>query len=229
MSHTRPNGRDPARAAKPARAAVIVVLLACLGLAACGGSSKSSTTSTNAAATTASGTGASGPAGRGGGRFKAVRECLQKNGITLPQRTPGAGRPTGPGGFLGGGAAGGPQLPKGVSRAQYEAALKKCGGGAFGGGAARLKNPAYKQALAKFATCMRENGVNVPTPNTSGTGPVFNTKGLNTASAQFKAAETKCSGELRGAFRSRPGAGGTTGAPGAGAGPGGEGGAGEGA
>ena len=39
------------------------------------------------------------------GRFAAVRECLQKNGITLPQRTPGQRRPPGAaGGFLGGGA-----------------------------------------------------------------------------------------------------------------------------
>jgi len=223
MPHIKRYGRNPARAVRPATATVTILLLGCLGLAACGGSSKSSSASTSAAATTSTGAAArSGPTGSGGGRFKAVRECLQKDGITLPQRTPGSGRPPGAGGFLGG--AGGPQLPKGVTRAQYEAALKKCGGasGAFGGGANRLKNPAFKQSLAKFATCMRSNGVNVPAPNTSGSGPVFNTKGLNTASAQFKAAETKCSGELRGAFRARPGGGpqGGPGGAGAPAGPG---------
>jgi hypothetical protein len=68
---------------------------------------------------------------------------------------------------------------------------------------------------------MRENGVNVPAPNTSGKGPVFNIKGLNTASATFKTAETKCSSDLRGSFRPSPGA--------AGAAPGGAGGAGPGA
>jgi len=216
MSHTKPDGRNTARAAKPATAAALVLLLACLGLAACGGSSKSS--STNASAATAASNGAggtSGPTGSGGGRFKAVRECLQKNGITLPQRTPGASRTPGAGGLLG--RAGAPQLPKGVTRAQYEAALKKCGAGAFGGGfggaAGRLKNPVYQQALAKFATCMRQNGVNVPQPNTSGKGPVFNIKGLNAASSQFKTAETKCSSELRGAIRPRPGTG-ATGGPG---------------
>jgi hypothetical protein len=218
MSHIKANGRNPARAAKPATAAVIALLLACLGLAACGGSSKSSSTSASAAATSSnSAGGTSGPTGPGGGRFKAVRECLQKSGITLPQRTPGAPRTPGAGGFLGG--AGGPQLPKGVTRAQYEAALKKCGAGAFGGGfggaGLRLKNPVYKQALAKFATCMRENGVNVPQPNTSGKGPVFNIKGLNAASAQFKTAETKCTPELRGTIRPRPGAGATGGLGGA--------------
>jgi hypothetical protein len=208
MPHINTSRRNPARATKPATAAVLALLLACLGLAACGGSSKSSSTSTNAAAASATGAqaGATGPRA---GRFKGLRECLQKNGITLPSRAPGARRAPGTGGFFGG--AGGPQLPKGVTRAQFEAAVKKCGGGAFAGGAgARLKNPAYKQALANFGTCMRENGVNVPPPNTSGSGPIFNTKGLNTTSSQFKTAETKCSSDLRTAFRPRPGAGATT-------------------
>jgi hypothetical protein len=60
---------------------------------------------------------------------------------------------------------------------------------------------------------MRENGVNVPEPNTSGNGPVFDTKGLNTNSAQFRAAELKCRLDLRLALR--PGAaGGPSGASG---------------
>jgi hypothetical protein len=197
-----------------AATASLVVALP-LGLAACGGSS-STTTSTNASATTPSGdsgagstsTTGSGPAGAGASRFKALRECLQKNGITLPQRTPGQyrHRPGGPGGFLGGGAAGGgPKLPSGVTRAQYEAAIKKCGGGAFAGGAAaRLKNPTYLAALTKFAACMRENGVNVPAPNTSGSGPIFDTKGIDTSSSQFRTAETKCRTDLTSAFH-RPG------------------------
>jgi hypothetical protein len=196
---------------RPAAAAALVLVLS-LALAACGGSSTS--TSTNASAS-ATGTGASG-AGQRGGRFKALRECLQKNGIALPQRTPGQG-PRGGGGLLGGG--GGPQLPKGVTRAEFEAAVKKCGGlgGARGlGGQSRFNSPAFKQALAQFASCMRDNGVNVPEPNTSGSGPIFNTKGLNTGSAQFKTAEGKCRSKLPGAFGRRaartPGAGGPAGA-----------------
>jgi hypothetical protein len=132
----------------------------------------------------------------------------------LPRRTPGTRPRGGTGGFLGGGAA--RALPKGVTRAQYEAAIKKCGGGAggFAGGGPRFNSAAGKQALAKFATCMHENGVNVPAPNTSGKGPIFNTKGLNTGSASFKAAETKCASDLRGAFGARPGGAGTpAGAP----------------
>ena len=211
MPHLNSNRR------KPAAVAILVILLACLGLSACGGSSKSSSTSASvAAATTPGATGAKGP---DAGRFAAVRECLQKNGVTLPAFKPGQhGGPQARGPF---GGTSGRQLPKGVNKAKYEAALKKCGGGNFagrGGGGARFKSPAFQAALAKFATCMRENGVNVPAPNTSGSGPVFDTKGIDTSSAQFKAAEAKCQSDLSGAFRRGPSAGGAGGngaAPGA--------------
>jgi hypothetical protein len=130
---------------------------------------------------------------------------MKKQGITLPQRKPGQG---GPGGLLGGGQAGGtPTLPAGVSRAQYEAALSKCAslrprfGAGAGAGADRFKSPAFTAALTKFSACMRQNGINLPAPNTSGTGPVFNTQGINTTSTQFRAAEAKCASYLRAGFR----------------------------
>jgi hypothetical protein len=194
-----------------------VLPLACLTLVACGSSSTSSTSSNAANASPgASNTTKSGPQARGK-RFAALRECLQKDGITLPKRTPGQ---PGGGGFLGGGA--GPQLPKGVTRAQYLAALKKCGGfatqrfGSGAGGVQRFNSPAVKQVLSKFTACMHENGITLPAPNTSGKGPLFNTKGLSTTSAKFRAAETKCSSVLRSAFRAQPGAGGAPPAGGAG-------------
>jgi hypothetical protein len=146
-----------------------------------------------------------------------MRECLQKNGITLPKRTPGS-RPGG--GFPGVGAGGGPQLPAGVTRAQYEAALKKCGGHVFTGGAGRrLNSPVFKAALAKYGECLRQNGIKLPAPNTSGNGPIFNTKGIDTSSSQFKTAATKCRSALVGAFRRPAGAPGAAGAPPAGGAP----------
>jgi len=199
-----------------ATAAIVLIVLAGLLLAACGSSSTSSDTSSTSASATTSTTG--GPAGAAGAsRFTAVRECLAKNGITLPKRTPGQRPSPGAGGFPGGG--GGFTLPKGVTKAQYEAAIKKCGGfprgggGRFAGGAAGFNTPAAKAALTKYAACLRENGVNVPAPNTSGNGPVFNDKGLNTSSAKFTAAEAKCRSILQSIFRARPGGAAAPGGP----------------
>jgi hypothetical protein len=203
---------------RSALAAVFALVLASLVLAACGGSSSSTTTTSANASATTSTTG--GAPGGGASRFAALRECLQKNGITLPKRTPGTGKRPSGGGFRPGGGflSGARQLPKGVTRAQYEAAIKKCGGfpggGRFGaGGGGRFLTPAVKAAVAKFASCMSENGVKIPTANTSGKGPIFNTKGLNTSSAQFKSASAKCEHILPSTFRAAPGAAG--GAPGA--------------
>jgi hypothetical protein len=178
------------KAARPASAALVLLALlaACLGLAACGSSSSKTTTTTPAV------TGASGATGARA-RFGALRECLQRNGITLPQRTPGQRRPGGgAGGFFGGGE--GARLPNGVTRAQMQAALRKCGAANRGLGLTRIDTPAFKQALEKFVGCMRENGIDLPAPNTSGNGPVFNSSKLNTTSAKFRAAEQKCRAEL---------------------------------
>jgi hypothetical protein len=62
---------------------------------------------------------------------------------------------------------------------------------------------------------MRKNGVNLPAPNTSGKGPVFDTKGIDTSGARFKAADAKCVRELAPAGAGGPGAGGPGGAGGA--------------
>ncbi len=215
-------------------AAVSLFLLTALLLSACGGSSKSSSSATASSASAQRG-------GQFGARDASIRACLQKNGVTLPKRpggqqksgqgAPGEGGTPGSRGPFGAGAAGGLQLPKGVTRAQLEAAFKKCGGGFRRGRG--FDSTAGRQRFAKFAECMRKNGVKLPTPNTSGKGPIFNTKGIDTSSAAFKAADAKCMKELRprgstagdGAGRApTPGAseGPPTGAPPAGGLPGGQ-------
>jgi hypothetical protein len=198
-------------------AAILLLVLAGSLLAACGGSSNSAATTTTASTSTSATKSTPSKAPGFVHRFAAIRECLKKEGITLPTRQPG--QQPGAGGFLGGSSA----LPAGVSRAKFEAALKKCGGNFAGGrggissGTARFNTAAGKQALAKFAACLRENGVKVGEPDTSGNGPIFNTKGINVKSAQFKSAEAKCRSDLAGAFGAKPGAG-APGTPGAGAG-----------
>ncbi|HXB16851.1 MAG TPA: hypothetical protein VNV44_14035 [Solirubrobacteraceae bacterium] len=166
-----------------ARAALLALaLLAVALLAACGSSSKPSAGTTAATASTkASSTSSSAPA-RAGSGFAAVRVCLEKQGVKLPQQS-GAGV----------------HLPAGVSRSQFEAALKKCGAGQvhlFGTGA-KGYSAAFKKALENFAACMRQNGANIPPPNTSGKGPIFDTSGLDVNSPRFRAARQKCASQLR--------------------------------
>ena len=203
--------RSTRRSRRAATPALMLALLAGLTLAACGSSSSSSPTSGTARAASTSPAGGSRSA-----RFTAIRECLKKQGIELPQRKPGQGG----GGFFGGGGnpGTGPQLPSGVTRARFEAALKQCGGGVRRGGfGVRTSSPAFKAALASLAKCMAQDGVNLPAPNTSGTGPVFDTSKINVNSAQFKAAYAKCASLVHFA---RPGRG-PGGAPGSGPGAGG--------
>jgi hypothetical protein len=220
MPHTTTPRRKSTLAASLIPLAALLVAAA-LGLAACGGSSSTTTTTTtNAAATnaptapttsprapTSTGSSSTGSAGSSTGsagtstsstapgrpntaRLSAVRACLAKKGIALPLRTLDT---------LGG--AGGPQLPKGMSRTQFQEALRSCGGGFTGGrlGSGRLgagrtafTSPRFHEALVHFATCLRQNGMNVGEPNTSGKGPIFDTKGVNTGSPKFRAAAVKC-------------------------------------
>jgi hypothetical protein len=235
MSHHRTPRRRPTTFTSLI-ALTATLVAASLGLAACGGSSSTTTTTqttANAAATGATtGTTPTGTSGSGtstgtsstatttpGGattgttpanrvsRFAAVRTCLSKKGITIPQN--------GAGGFAGA------QLPKGMSRAQFVEALQSCG---TGFNSSRLgkhgkgfknpfNNPRFHAVLARFSACLRQQGVNVGEPNTSGKGPIFNTKGINTGSPQFKAATAKCRGTLLHALqpsKAHPGASGST-------------------
>lgn len=182
------------------------VVLASLLMAACGGSSKgsSATQTTASAVTAASATTSTSTTQASTARFAKLRACMQKQGITLPQTRQSVPRTSG---ALG--VEGGPQLPKGVSRTRFDAALKKCGARSFGGSGlagGRLNNPEFRAALARFAECLRAGGLNVPAPKVSGTGPVFTTKGLHTGSPQFLKVERKCSPMLAQAFRRAQGA-----------------------
>jgi hypothetical protein len=121
--------------------------------------------------------------------------CLKKQGITLPQRRP-ANRP--PNGGAGGGLffGGGGGAPRGSSKIQ--SALRKCGiNPQRRGFQASANNPQFKQALDKFVTCVRKNGYDMPAPNTSGNGPVFDASKVNRNDPKFKAATSKCQGDLQ--------------------------------
>ncbi len=182
--------------------AFIAIIVLAVTLSACGGSSSSSAGTTSSASTTKPGDARS-------GRFASLQACLRKEGINLPSApSGGAGQPGGGGPPSGG--PGGFKLPEGISRTKLQEAIKKCGGAGFPNGARPgLDSATAKAALARYSACMRENGVNLPAPNTSGKGPVFNTKGIDTSSETFKNAQKKCQTDLKGAFGgSRPPGGG---------------------
>jgi hypothetical protein len=86
-------------------------------------------------------------------------------------------------------------VPKGSSRTRIFAAVQGCA--ELSPGLAVPKSTtsvtAYKQAFVNFVSCMRAHGVNLPSPNTSGKGPLLDTKGTDTTSAQYKAAIATCS------------------------------------
>jgi hypothetical protein len=208
MPTDTPNQQRPSRRHRLQRliATVAIASVAAVALAACGSSSKSgSSSATNSADTTKGSTSRS-------NQFASLRACLQKAGINLGSAS--SGGQSGNGGPPG--AGGGFKLPEGVSQAKFQEALKKCGGGFPAGGRPGLNSATARAALTKYAACMRENGVSLPAANTSGNGPVFNTKGINTSSAAFKSAQQKCQSKLKGAFGSggRPPGGGEGGPPG---------------
>jgi hypothetical protein len=209
---------QPTRRKRVRALLALCVVGACVALAACGSSGSGSSSASKTASGSASKAGAPNAS-----RFTALSSCLKKAGITLPSAPSGATpQPGGPGAGGPGGGAGGIQLPKGVTQAQFQAALKKCGAGNLSqGGGGALNSASARAGLAKYAACLRQNGVNVPAPNTSGKGPVFDTKGIDTSSSKFKAAQSKCQSNLKGVFPGgggAPPAGAPNGAPPAGAG-----------
>jgi hypothetical protein len=187
---THPRPQPPRRRRYSRLMGLIAAAVAVLLLSACGGSSSSGTGTTSGAKTTAQ-------TGSASSRSAALRECLKKAGVTLPSApsgNPGSGAPPS-------GGAGGFKPPEGASGSKFQEAIKKCGGGGFpAGGRGNLNSASAKAALTKYTSCMRENGVNLPAPDTSGKGPVFSTKGLNTSSQSFKSAQKACQSDLKGAF-----------------------------
>ena len=160
-------------------AAVMLVALAVVGCGSSSSTSSPSNASANASATSAS------------GRRAAIEACLKKQGINLPQRPPGAPRRGGRG-LFGGGGAGGPNNPNAQKIRQ---ALQKCGIN-FPFRGRRFNSPAYRAAINKFVACVRRNGFNLPAPNLSGSGPVFDPSKVNRNDPKFVAAAKKCSSVL---------------------------------
>jgi hypothetical protein len=217
------------RAHRGALLTIVGLALGCL-IAACGSSGGSSTTSnTTTTAAAAAGAGANG--GPNSARRAALVACLKQHGVTLPARPPGAaGGPPGSGGSSGGAGTGttgtgttgtgttgtGTTPRRGfffgggrgpAANPKFRAAFQACGARLGFGGAQRFLGRLSRTNVAKYVTCVRQHGYNLPNPNFSGKGPIFPTN--IRGNAKFQAASRACQNLL---VPARPGGsgGGTT-------------------
>jgi hypothetical protein len=158
---------------------LVVALAAPLLLAACGGGG-SSASSAGSSTTTAAGNASQ----------TALRDCLQKHGVTLPAGfgNRGSGPPASggtPSSFPAGGTPG--SLPAGVDAQKMQSAFQACGGtgNGFGGGGRN------GQAFQAYTACLRDHGVKVPVQTGSTTPPTFDRN-----SSVFVAANKVCAALL---------------------------------
>ena len=191
------------------RLSLIAPLLVALTLSACG-----SDTSTNTTGTQASASPGTGPRGF---MNEEVRSCLEKQGVELPEPPQGGdGQPPqgadGPpaqggeppaGGFPGTPPAGGPGGMSDEDREKMQEALKACGvempeGGPGGGGPRPDANDAdYQARVQDYVACVRENGFDLPDPDFSGDGPIFDPEEVDQSDETFQEASATCRDKLR--------------------------------
>jgi hypothetical protein len=140
--------------------ALVLALAAPLAFAACGGSSGASSTSGSSSTTSSA---ASGSANRA-----EIQSCLKQHGVDLPVNA-GQGNGGPPGGLDPSQGGAPPSLPGGANLQKLQDALKACGvngNGAFPGGG----SPANRQAFQAYSSCMKDHGVDFPTPGAGGSG-----------------------------------------------------------
>ena len=88
-----------------------------------------------------------------------------------------------------------------LSAALCSLALAACGGTGPGAGGDRPSGDSAQAAALKFSRCMRENGVDMPDPQTGGTGKSGSENefsGIDPSDPAFKRAEKECAKHLQG-------------------------------
>ena len=131
------------------------------------------------------------------------------DGVGAPPAGADGGPPQG-GGLPGGGAAGGRGPGSGMGgmsteeREELQEALKSCGvtapagGRRQGGGAPDVDDPGYRRSIEAYTACVRKNGFDLPDPDFSGDGPVFDPDEVDQTDATFRKASAACRSTLRG-------------------------------
>lgn len=170
-------------------------------LVACGGSSSDGGGTTNAAAF-----------GPGGQLSASDRECLQKHGLNLRAGSPAGGPPAGanaappaggtgttrtygapPSGAVIGpqGGSGPTQMPENVRKAFQGCGVQLPSGGS-GGSPPSVNSAAFRQSVSRYVACVKQNGYDMPAPNLSGNGPIFDESKVNRDDPKFQSASRKC-------------------------------------
>lgn len=177
----------------------VLALLAAIAVAGCGGSSGDSTTSADTAASSAGGaeTGAANSGGGPPGGFEIDEEaqaCLEEQGVDLPEMGAG-GPPAGGAPPNGEPPQGGP--PEGFEGGEeMQKAFEECGieapRGGGSGGVPPTNSPQFQESIEDYVACVRENGYDLPDPNLSGEGPVFDAAEVDQGDPEFKAASEEC-------------------------------------
>jgi hypothetical protein len=147
------------------------------------------------------GTGTTPGGGYGGPRQGGGYGGAPQGTGTTPQGTGTAGAPP-----RGGARRGFGGNASQAQRTKLQAAFKKCGV-TFGQGGARqrpdVSSPTYQAAVTKYVACVRKNGYDLPDPDFSGKGPIFDSK--IQSDAKFQAASKPCQSLLQGTFGGRRG------------------------
>ena len=90
-----------------------------------------------------------------------------------------------------------------LSAAVCSLALAACGGADSKAGGDASSGDSAQEAALKFSRCMRENGIDMPDPQTSGSGARESSSedafsGINPSDRAFKRAEKECAKHLQG-------------------------------
>lgn len=87
---------------------------------------------------------------------------------------------------------GGLRVPRGSTKAQFEAALSKCGAGNLHVGPRPITSPMLRQKIREIRTCLAANGFDLPSPTFAGTAPVLDTSHVDIESARWRATAMGC-------------------------------------
>ncbi len=173
MNRLNTNQRQP-RAARAIRLSAVVAMLgACVALAACGGSSSKSNGSAGAST--------------GGAKQETERlkftQCMREHGVNVPDKD-----------------ISGSNALQGVPQNTLQAALSACGKyRASSIGSAPSQQNELREAVVKYARCLRSNGLNVPEPTGTSINALATFRQAITeleSNPAFQQANSKCKAAL---------------------------------